>query len=456
MNRGRKTRRFSQIYVTIYVNVCDVNMLVFEAKLEGENEQYQALDEAIRTARFVRNASLRYWMDNKGIGRYDLSKFCAVLAANAEFPWVSKLNSMARQASAERAWSAIARFFDNCKKRKVCRGDIPPGELCKKSKPGKKGFPKFKKEQTHGSVEYKTTGWSLSNDRRYITFSDGFKAGTFKLWGTRDLHFYQFKQFKRVRVVRRADGYYCQFCIDQDRVERREPTGKTIGIDVGLNHFYTDSNGETVANPRHLRKSEKSLRRLQRRMSKTKKGSQNRIKFRNKLARKHLKVSRQRKDFAVKTARCVVRSNDLVAYEDLQVRNMVKNHRLAKSISDVSWSLFRQWVEYFGKVFGVVTVAVAPHYTSQNCSNCGEIVKKTLSTRTHVCPHCGHTQDRDWNAARNILEKALSTAGHVGTNASGEIDQYLSEETPSSKSTRGKRKPKERSLESPAISGTPD
>ncbi len=415
-------------------------MLVFEAKLDGQDSQYQLLDEAIRTARFVRNACLRYWMDNRGIGRYELSAYCATLAQ--QFEWARKLNSMARQASAERAWSAIARFFDNCKK----------------GKPQKLGYPRFKKEQTHGSVEYKTSGYKLSEDRRSITFSDGFKAGTFKLWGTRDLHFYQLKQFKRVRVVRRADGYYCQFCIDQERVERREPTGKTIGIDVGLNHFYTDSNGETVANPRHLRKSEKSLKRMQRRMSKTKKGSQNRVKFRNKLARKYLKVSRQRKDFAVKTARCVVRFNDLVAYEDLMVRNMVKNHRLAKSISDVSWSLFREWVEYFGKVFGVVTIAVPPHYTSQNCSNCGQTVKKTLSTRTHSCPHCGLTLDRDWNAARNILEKALRrqslagvppvvrtvvTAGHVGTNASGETDQYLSGETPSSKSTRGKRKPKE-------------
>jgi putative transposase len=408
-------------------------MLVFEAKLSGTNEQYGKLDEAIRTARFVRNSCIRYWMDNKGIGKYELSAYCAVLAANPDFPYAAKLNSMARQASAERAWSAIARFFDNCKK----------------NKPGKKGFPKFKKEQTHGSVEYKTSGWRLSDDRRYITFSDGFKAGTFKLWGTRDLHFYQLKQFKRVRVVRRADGYYCQFCIDHERIEKREPTGKTIGIDVGLNHFYTDSNGETVANPRHLRKSEKSLKRLQRRMSKTKKGSQNRIKFRNKLARKHLKVSRQRKDFAVKTARCVVRSNDLVAYEDLMVRNMLRNHRLSKSISDVSWALFREWVEYFGKVFGVVTVAVPPQYTSQNCSNCGEVVKKTLSTRTHICPHCGHIQDRDWNAARNILEKGLSTAGHVGTNASGDIDLCVGGETPPSNSGRGKRKPKEQSLESP-------
>jgi putative transposase len=93
-------------------------MLVFEAKLDGQDAQYQLLDEAIRTARFVRNACVRYWMDNKGIGRYELSAYCAVLANNIEFPWVSKLNSMARQASAERAWSAIARFFDNCKKGK--------------------------------------------------------------------------------------------------------------------------------------------------------------------------------------------------------------------------------------------------------------------------------------------------------------------------------------------------
>ena len=273
-------------------------MLVFEAKLEGLKEQYEKLDEAIRTARFVRNSCLRYWMDNRDIGRYELSAYCAVLAK--EFPWAGKLNSMARQASAERAWSAIARFFDNCKKHK----------------PGKKGYPRFKKEQIHGSVEYKTSGWKLSEDRRYITFSDGFCAGTFKMWGTRDLHFYQLKQIKRVRVVRRADGYYTQFCIDQERWERREPTAKTIGLDVGLTHFYTDSDGQTVENPRHLRKSEKSLKRLSRRLSQTKKGSKNRVKLRNKLARKHLKVSRQRKDFAVKLARCVDRSNDLVAYEE--------------------------------------------------------------------------------------------------------------------------------------------
>lgn len=259
-------------------------MLVFEAKLKGTREQYEKLDEAIRTARFVRNACLRHWMDNKGVGRYELSAYCAILAK--EFPFAGKLNSMARQASAQRAWSAIAMFYDKCKK----------------GKPGKKGFPRFKKHQTSGSVEYKTTGWKLSDDRRTINFTDGFGAGSFKMWGTRDLHFYQLSQIKRVRVVRRADGYYCQFCIDIERIEKREPTGKTIGLDVGLTHFYTDSDGQTVDNPRHIRKSQKALKRLNRRLSRTTKGSKNRAKARNRLSRKHLKVSRQRKDFAVKLA----------------------------------------------------------------------------------------------------------------------------------------------------------
>ncbi len=407
-------------------------MLVFEAKLEGTTEQYEKLDEAIRTARFVRNACLRYWMDNKQIGRYELSAYCAVLAK--EFPWASSLNSMARQASAERAWSAIARFYDNCKK----------------GKPGKKGFPRFKKHQTHGSVEYKTSGWKLSEDRRTITFTDGFNAGAFKLWGTRDLHFYQLNQIKRVRVVRRADGYYVQLCLNQERIEKREPTRKTIGLDVGLTHFYTDSDGNIIENPCYLRKSEKALKRLSRRLSRTEIGSKNRAKARKRLGCKHLKVSRQRKDFAVKLARCVIQSSDLVAYEDLQVRNLVKNKKLSKSISDAAWSMFRTWLEYFGKVFGVATVAVPPHYTSQNCSRCGWVVKKALSTRTHRCGKCLLVLDRDWNAAINILELALRTVGHTGTNASGENDLCLGEETPSSKPTRGKRKPKEQSLESPS------
>ena len=227
-------------------------MLVFEAKLRGTDAQYTILDEIIRTARFVRNSCLRYWIDNKGVNKYDLNKYCKVL--REQFEWCKKLSAQACQASAERAWSAIARFFENCKKQV----------------PGKIGFPKFKRAQTHGCVEYKVDGWVLSDDRLTITFRDGFKAGTFKMWGTcanraplryRDLHFYQKEQIKRVRVVRRADGYYVQFSIDTERNEQHEPTGRMLGIDVGLTHFYTDSEGNKIENPRFLRKAEKALKR---------------------------------------------------------------------------------------------------------------------------------------------------------------------------------------------------
>ena len=368
-------------------------MLVLEAKLKGKTEQYALIDEAIRTALFCRNKALRYWMDNKGSDKYDLNKSMPSLAK--EFEFAKKLNSSARQSSAERAWSAISRFFENCKKKAA----------------GKKGFPKFKK-RGH-SVEYKQSGWKLSEDRKHLTLTDGFKIGRLKLVGSRDLNFYQIEQVKRVRLVRRADGYYAQFCVDVERREDMEPTQTTIGLDVGLNHFYTDSKGEVVENPRFLRKSERQLKKLQRKASKRKKGSANRRKAIKRLARKHLQVSRQRKDFVVKTARCVVRSNDLIAYEDLQVRNMVKNHKLAKSISDASWSMFRNWIEYFGRVFGKATVAVPPQYTSQNCSTCGTLVKKSLSERTHQCSYCGTVLDRDHNAALNILAIGLNRVGHT-------------------------------------------
>ncbi|HEY9873072.1 MAG TPA: transposase [Candidatus Obscuribacterales bacterium] len=396
-------------------------MIVLEFKLKGKAQQYRIIDEMTRTAQFIRNKALRYWMDNQSVKLSDLYKQCAVLAK--EFEWAGKLNSMARQASAERAIFAIQRFYSNCKA----------------SKPGKKGYPQFKKGTR--SVEYKTSGWKLSSDKRSLTFTDGFAAGTFRLIGSRDLHFLAPEEIKRVRVIRRADGYYAQFCLNVERVEEVIPTGRAVGLDVGLNHFLTDSTGATVPNPRHLRKSEKALKKAQRRVSSKNIGSSNRKKAINKLGRKHLKASRQRKDFAIKTALCVVKSNDFVAYEDLQVRNMVKNHKLAKSISDVAWSQFAQWLQYLGKVFGKTVVAVEPQYTSQDCSTCGNTVKKSLSVRTHACS-CGTVLDRDHNAALNILAKALrqagidlNTAGHAEINAWGQTDLYSLVATSTSKPT---------------------
>ncbi len=369
-------------------------MLVLEFKTYGKSSQFKAVDEAIRTAQFIRNSCIRLWMDVKGTGQNDLQKYCAVLAK--EFPFANELNSMARQASAERAWTSINRFFENCKK----------------GIPGKKGFPQFQKDCR--SVEYKTSGWKLAEDRKTIMFTDKKNIGRLKLKGTRDLNFYQQGQIKRVRLVRRADGVYVQFCVDVNRSEVLERSGTSIGLDVGLKEYYTDSEGVMIDNPKFLRKGETVLKRSQKRVSRKVKGSINRRKARRILGKRHLKISRQRKDHAVKLARCVITSNDVVAYEDLSIKNMVKNHCLAKSINDASWYQFRVWMEYFGKVFGKVTVAVHPNGTSQECSRCGVVVKKGLSTRTHAC-QCGCVLDRDHNAARNILRRGLATVGHTGS-----------------------------------------
>jgi len=338
------------------------------------------------------------------INCFALNKYSTEL--RNEFKFVSDLNSMAVQASAERAWFAISRFYDNCKKKVS----------------GKKGFPKFQKDNR--SVEYKTSGWKLHPTKRRITITDKKGIGELKMLGKWDIHVYPVKSIKRVRLVRRADGYYCQFCVDTQSTDIQPKTGNEIGLDVGIESFYTDSNGYQEPNPKFLIKAEKAIKHAQRRIYKKKKGSSGRRKARAIFARKHLRISRQRNEHALRIARNVCKSNDLVAYENLQVRNLLKNHCLAKSISDASWYLFRQWVEYFAGKFGKLAISVQPHYTSQKCSSCGAIVKKSLSTRTHICS-CGCELHRDTNAAINILNLAKARDGQSRCNASGVVTSTL-------------------------------
>jgi putative transposase len=372
-------------------------MIVREAKLlNGTKEQYQALDDAIRAAQFIRNKAVRYWMDNQGVGKADLYKLCKELAS--EFDFALKLNSAARQASAERAWAAISSFYKRCKKQEK---NI--------------GYPKFKKHCR--TVEYKVSGWRLSDDCKIITFTDGFKVGSLSVFcnsSTReDLHRLK---INRVRVVRKADGYHAQFCFDADRKEDGEFTGNVVGLDLGLKYFTKDQNDNAVIYPQFLRKSEQRLKKAQKRLSKKfvkgkKPQSISYHKSRKRLGRVHLKIQRQRKDWAIKQARCVVHSNDVIVYEDLKIVNLVKNHHLAKSISDASWYQFTQWLDYYGKIWDKAVVAVAPAYTSQDCSNCGHRAKKSLSTRTHSCSRCGVEICRDTNAAINILKKGMKILG---------------------------------------------
>lgn len=383
-------------------------MLVLEYKAVVNKKQSQAIEEAIRTTQFIRNKAIRYWMDaprEAKVNKITLNNYSTAL--RHEFEFVKELNSTACQAAAERAWSAIQRFYSNCKSKK----------------PGKKGYPKFQKDNR--SVEYKTCGWLLHSTKRRITFTDKKGIGELKLLGKWDIHTYPVKSIKRVRLVRRADGYYCQFCIDVEIKDIQPPTGNEIGLDVGIESFYTDSNGHQQPNPKFFTKGEKSVKHAQRLIYKKLKGSSGRRKARARFALKHLRISRQRNEHAKRLARNVCKSNDLVAYENLQVRNLLKNHCLAKSISDASWYLFRQWIEHFARKFGKLAVAVAPQYTSQKCSNCGVIVKKSLSTRTHVCG-CGLYLHRDTNAAINILNLARQARdGQSRSNAVGLVTSTL-------------------------------
>jgi putative transposase len=375
-------------------------MLIYEYKLDGNIKQFQAVEEAIRVVQFIRNKCLRLWMDGERISKNDLQIYCSTLAK--EYPFAKRLNSQARQASADRAWFAIDRFYTNCREHK----------------PGKKGYPTF--QHNNRSVEYKATGWKLEPNGKHIIFTDGCGIGRLRLVGNKKQHIETFpvKDIKRVRIVSRADGYYCQFGVKTERKVEHIPSGKELGIDVGLKSFLTDSEGNTIDNPRHYRKAEKQLKRLHRRHSRKVKKSANRKKAQKRLAKGYLKVQRQREDFARKQASALVSSHDLIAYEHLQIRNMVRNRKLSKSIHDAGWGIFMQWLNYYAFLHNIPVIAVAPHYTSQNCSACGTTVKKSLSVRTHICPNCGVVLDRDHNAALNILSKAKErccTVGHTET-----------------------------------------
>ena len=402
-------------------------MLIYEYKLDGNTQQYQAIDEAIRTVQFIRNKCLRKWMDGRGVSQNDLQCYCAALAK--EYSFAGRLNSQARQASADRAWAAISRFYENCRNKQ----------------PGKKGYPKF--QHDNRSVEYKQTGWRIEPDGKHITFTDGCGIGCLRLVGNKkqSVETFPIKQIKRVRIVRRADGYYAQFAVEAVRKVEHLSTDKAVGIDVGLKTYYTDSDGKTVENPHYYRKAEQRLKRLHHRLSRKHKGSANRKKARKQLAKAYLKVQRQREDFARKQANALVTSHDFIAYENLKIRNMVRNRHLSKSISDAAWGTFLQWVNYYGTVHGIPVIAVPPQFTTQDCSACGTRVKKSLSVRTHICPTCGIVLDRDENAALNILHAGLcilllmAFAGTLGHRETSEDSENASGQPASTRPSRRRK-----------------
>ena len=380
----------------------------------GTDLQYTAIDGAIRTVQFIRNSVIARWTlegskpkEQRRYGKTEMSADCAILAKTHVF--CGRLNSQARQASAERGWSSVKRYYENCKNTSIKN----------------KGYPKFKKDVR--SVEYKVTGWKFCAGTKQITFTDKTEMGTFTLRGGRYLSNELLEKVQRVRIVRKADKYYLQVCVDvENKREQLPKTDNAVGLDLGLKEFYVDSTGFSKENPRFLRKSEKKLKKMQRQLSRCKKGSKNRRKRKFKLAKLHARVANQRKDFCGKAARDVVTSNDVVVLEKLNIRKMVKS-RLAKSISDVSWGAFRTQLENYSKLYNRTILYVNPAGTTQACNACGCLPTKkiTLNVRTYKCEHCGLILDRDLNASINILQSASSELATTGHAESGFIRQCI-------------------------------
>ena len=205
-------------------------------------------------------------------------------------------------------------------------------------------------------------------------------------------------------IKKAASGkwFACFSCIVDE--QPKEKPFKEVGIDVGLKSFAVLSDGTVIDNPRFYRKSEKRLGRLQRKLSRKKKGSNNRNKARVKVARMHERSQNHRLDFLHKASRKIADKYETVYVEDLKIMNMIRNHHLSKSISDAGWGKFIGMIAYKESQSGGRLIQVNPRNTTQMCSRCGEQVKKTLSNRIHECPYCGLVLDRDLNASRNILK----------------------------------------------------
>jgi putative transposase len=215
-------------------------------------------------------------------------------------------------------------------------------------------------------------------------------------------------------VVRDVDQWFVVLTCEREQSQVTRSNNPTVGVDVGIKTFAVLSDGECVENPRHFKKSEQQLAKQQRRLSRKVKGSQNRNKQRTKVARVHRKIRRQREDFLHKVSRNLVENYGCIVFEDLNIKGMLRNHKLAKHISDCAWRKLIEYTTYKAEEAGVEVRLVNPKNTTQICSGCGEVVPKTLADRIHCCPHCGLEVDRDLNAAINICSVGITQSHAYG------------------------------------------
>jgi putative transposase len=277
----------------------------------------------------------------------------------------------------------------------------------------KAGFPRYQGRDRWHSFTYKEFGNGAQLDNGILVLA---KIGRVAVRWSRPLE----GTPKTVTISREADGWYVCFSCADVPIQPLPPTGQETGIDLGLEAFATLSDGARIFHPGWYRKAERALKTAQRRVSRRKKGSNRRRKAVKLLAKAHQKVRRQRQDFHHKTALALMRQHDTLYHEDLQVRNLVKNHHLAKSIHDAGWAALLDILSYKAACAGREVVAVPPAFTSQTCSGCGRMVWKGVSVRWHQCPYddCGTSLHRDHNAAKNIERAGRALQGGVALAAS--------------------------------------
>ncbi|OLT58406.1 RNA-guided endonuclease InsQ/TnpB family protein [Moorena bouillonii] len=323
--------------------------------------------------------------------------------------YFSQQNSLP-QLKKDRPWYKVvqSQVLQNC----VKRVDLAFKRFLKGDSNGKKsGRPRFKGKNRYKSFTFPSLGKNPISGN-ILTLP---KFGKVKMIFHRPIP--KGFQIKTATITRKADGYYVTLSIQDDSVPDIIPVDSVsspVGIDMGLKSFLVKSDGSEVPIPQYYRKAQKRLKKIQKAVSRSKKGSNNRKKAVNKLGKAHKKVADTRKDFHFKTAKSLLDNHDLVAHEKLNIKGLAKT-KIAKSILDAGWGQFLSilsnkavrvaWPTAINA--GLITVAVNPRNTSQNCSNCGTKVPKKLKDRIHCCPHCGYTEDRDVNAAINILKLAV-------------------------------------------------
>ena len=262
------------------------------------------------------------------------------------------------------------------------------------------GYPRFQGKNRYNSFTYPQIGFKITENGK-LKLS---KIGEIRIFQHRKIE----GKIKTCTIKKDVDHWYVTFLCEVDYTPQTK-TGKSVGIDVGLTSLLTLSNGDKIEPPKYLRKSEKNLTKTQKQLSRKKKGSSNRNKQRIKVARIHRHIRNQRKDFLHKLSTNLVNTYDLIVFEKLQIQNMLRNHHLAKSISDAGWNQLIHFTTYKAEYAGKNVEQVNPKRTSMECCKCGKIQKMPLSQRIFKCPRCSNTMDRDENAATVIESRHIPT-----------------------------------------------